>query len=81
MKTIIKLINFYQKYISANLPPKCKYFPSCSEYAKQSIKGYGLILGGFLLAWRLLRCNPAAKGGFDYLPQSLKLFGWRLYKK
>ncbi|MDR3152015.1 MAG: membrane protein insertion efficiency factor YidD [Bifidobacteriaceae bacterium] len=78
---MIQLINLYQKYISSARPPKCLYFPSCSEYAKQAIEGYGFIFGFFLAVFRLLRCNPAAKGGFDYIPREINFLGITLYKK
>lgn len=67
MKTIlIKIIQFYQKYLS---PLKgratCIYTPTCSQYAIEALEKYGLIKGGLLAAWRILRCNPFAKGGYD----------------
>ena len=45
--------------------PKCKYIPTCSQYALDSIEKYGAIKGGFMSVWRILRCNPFSKGGFD----------------
>ena len=70
MKTIlIKIIQFYQKYLS---PLKgratCIYTPTCSQYAIEELEKYGLIKGGLLAAWRILRCNPFAKGGYDPVP-------------
>jgi len=61
-------IHGYQRWISPFLPPSCKYYPSCSQYAYEAIAKYGLLKGGALAAWRLLRCNPYSKGGFDYVP-------------
>ncbi|MDR3116395.1 MAG: membrane protein insertion efficiency factor YidD [Bifidobacteriaceae bacterium] len=78
---MIRLINLYQKYISFARPPKCLYFPSCSEYTKQAIRGYGSILGSILGLLRLLRCTPLAKGGFDYVPEKINFLGITLYKK
>lgn len=46
-------------------PPKCKYIPSCSKYALEAVDKYGAIRGGFMAVWRVLRCNPFSKGGFD----------------
>lgn len=46
-------------------PPRCKYIPTCSEYAIQAIEKYGAIRGSFMAIWRILRCNPFSKGGFD----------------
>jgi putative membrane protein insertion efficiency factor len=61
-------IRFYQKWISPLLPPTCRYYPSCSQYTYEAIAKYGLLKGGAMGAWRLLRCNPFSKGGFDYVP-------------
>ena len=69
-KILIFLINFYQKYISIWLEQKiirCKYYPKCSEYAKQAIEKYGTIKGGFLSVKRILKCNHFSKGGYDPL--------------
>ena len=65
---VIKLIIWYQKNVSVWLDSKnikCKYYPTCSEYTKQAIEKYGLLKGIFLGAWRLIRCNPFSKGGYD----------------
>ena len=68
-KIFIRLIKFYQKYLS---PLKgratCIYTPTCSQYAIEALEKYGLINGGGLAVWRILRCNPFAKGGYDPVP-------------
>ena len=64
-KLFIKLINFYQKHISSGTKAHCKYYPSCSEYTKQAIEKYGSIRGVAKGTWRILRCNPFSKGGYD----------------
>lgn len=64
-------IILYQRYISPAFPARCKYYPTCSQYALTAIKRYGIIVGGALALWRLLRCNPWSKGGFDYVPERL----------
>jgi putative membrane protein insertion efficiency factor len=61
----IALIRGYQRWISPLLAPRCKYYPSCSEYAVQAIGRYGILRGSVLAAWRLLRCNPFSHGGYD----------------
>lgn len=69
-KIFINLINFYQKNISVWLESKnikCKYYPTCSEYAKQAIEKYGAFKGSIKGIWRILRCNPFSKGGYDPL--------------
>ena len=71
MKRIfIWLINMYQKHISIWLESKninCKFYPTCSEYTKQAIEKYGIVKGCFLGIYRILRCNPFSKGGYDPL--------------
>jgi uncharacterized protein len=58
-------IRAYQYAISPMLGPRCKYYPSCSEYAVQAVEGYGILRGLVLAGWRLLRCNPFSRGGYD----------------
>ncbi len=67
-KLFIYLIKFYQKFISPFKPPVCKYYPTCSCYAVQSIEKFGVIRGTALATWRILRCNPWSLGGIDYVP-------------
>ena len=55
----------YRHVISPGLPPRCKYEPSCSRYAIDAIREYGLVRGIVLAAWRVLRCNPWSDGGYD----------------
>lgn len=58
----------YQKYISAGLPRRCRYAPTCSQYARESLKKHGVLKGTLLAVWRILRCNPWSKGGVDRVP-------------
>jgi putative membrane protein insertion efficiency factor len=55
----------YRKAISPALPRRCKYEPTCSRYALDAIRTYGMLRGGVLSAWRVLRCNPWSDGGYD----------------
>ena len=72
---IVYLISFYQKTLSPdhgflkNKYPHgfCRYYPSCSQYSKQAFGKYGIIKGGVLSLWRILRCNPWSRGGEDEL--------------
>lgn len=67
---LIKLITIYQNHISKWLTSKninCKFYPTCSEYTKQAIEKYGAGKGMILGIWRILRCNPFSKGGYDPL--------------
>jgi putative membrane protein insertion efficiency factor len=58
-------IRFYQRFVSPVLPRRCKYEPTCSRYAEQAIREYGILRGLVLAGWRLMRCNPWSHGGFD----------------
>jgi putative membrane protein insertion efficiency factor len=58
-------IRVYQRLLSPLLGPRCKYYPSCSEYAAQAVQRYGILRGLVLAGWRLLRCNPWSLGGVD----------------
>lgn len=64
-KLMIILIKFYRKNISPMTAPKCKYFPTCSQYAIEAIEKHGALRGGIMSCLRILRCNPFSKGGFD----------------
>jgi len=61
----IGLVWLYRLTLGALFPTTCKYHPSCSEYAVQALRRHGLVRGGILAGWRLLRCNPWSHGGFD----------------
>jgi putative membrane protein insertion efficiency factor len=61
------MINFYQKNVSKFLGKRCIFYPTCSEYTKQAILKYGLIMGSIIGFIRILKCNPFSKGGIDYL--------------
>jgi len=61
----IYIIKIYQKLISPMFPSSCRFYPSCSHYAVDSVSKYGVIKGGAKAAWRILRCNPFNKGGYD----------------
>lgn len=65
---LLMLIRFYRAAISPFTPPRCRYIPTCSEYALEAVEKYGAAKGSFLAARRVLRCNPLHKGGFDPVP-------------
>ena len=67
-KTAIKAIGFYQRKISPLFGPRCRYYPTCSQYACDAIERYGVFIGGILGTLRLLRCNPLFPGGVDPVP-------------
>ena len=58
-------IRLYQRFVSPLLPRRCKYLPTCSEYAFDAVRDYGALRGFVLASWRLLRCNPWSHGGYD----------------
>ena len=66
-KVLLFLINIYQK-ISSLTPPRCRFYPTCSEYTKQAIIKYGIIKGGWLGAKRICKCHPLNDGGYDPVP-------------
>lgn len=66
-------IAVYRRWITPSLPRRCRYEPTCSAYATQSIRRFGVLRGGLLAAWRLLRCNPFSHGGFDPVPKRFTL--------
>ena len=71
---MLKSVDFYRRAIS---PYKggscCKYVPTCSQYAKTAIERYGALRGRQLAAWRLMRCNPWSKGGYDPVPDDHRI--------
>ena len=67
-KGLIKLIDFYQKGISPNQPPRCRFTPTCSQYAKECYQKFGFLKASYLTTKRLLRCNPLFIGGYDPVP-------------
>jgi uncharacterized protein len=64
-RLVLAPIVAYQRVVSPALPRRCKYEPTCSAYAVQAIRDYGILRGLVLAAWRVLRCNPFSHGGFD----------------
>ncbi|MGF1471683.1 MAG: membrane protein insertion efficiency factor YidD [Rubrobacteraceae bacterium] len=64
-RTAVWAIRAYKRFVSPLLPPSCKFSPTCSQYTIEAIDRYGVLKGGLLGAWRLLRCNPFSRGGFD----------------
>ena len=69
-RVLLGLIAIYKLGISPLLPPACRFYPTCSEYAARAIAHRGLLRGTALAAWRLLRCNPFSPGGYDPGPWS-----------
>lgn len=61
----IAMVEYYRKAISSRLGANCRYTPTCSQYALDAFNYYGFWLGGLKTFWRILRCNPLSKGGYD----------------
>lgn len=70
---LLAAIGAYQRRVSPALPRRCRYEPTCSAYAVQSIRRFGAARGLLLAFWRLLRCNPFSHGGFDPVPRRFTL--------
>lgn len=67
-RLLIKLIGIYRKHISPLKIPCCRFTPTCSEYAIEAIRVHGSLKGLLLTLWRILRCHPLCKGGYDPVP-------------
>lgn len=69
MRTLLcLLIRVYQRAVSPFFPPACRFVPTCSSYALEAVTTYGALKGSLLAAWRILRCHPFCKGGYDPVP-------------
>lgn len=67
-RPFLAVIRFYRKRISPNTMASCRFHPTCSEYAYEAIAKYGILKGGRLATWRILRCNPWGGSGWDPVP-------------
>ena len=64
------MLRSYKRWISPSLPASCRYVPTCSEYAMEAVDRYGVLRGGLMATWRVLRCHPFVKGGYDPVRES-----------
>lgn len=67
-RVLIAIVQGYKKFISPLIPPSCRFTPTCSEYAMEALQKHGAWKGSLLAIWRILRCNPFGKGGYDPVP-------------
>ena len=67
-KVLVALVRVYQYLVSPMFGQRCKYYPSCSNYAIEALRVHGVVRGAGFAAWRLLRCNPFSNGGVDPVP-------------
>ncbi len=65
---VLGLIRLYQRYVSPMTPPSCRYVPTCSQYAVESVSKYGALKGSWLAIKRISRCHPFHEGGYDPVP-------------
>lgn len=65
---VLGLLRLYKTRISPQLPPACRYTPTCSEYAIEAIEARGVLVGSLLAVKRVLSCNPLSRGGYDPVP-------------
>ena len=65
---LVFIINIYRKTVSPLKLPSCRFTPTCSQYAVEAIRVHGALKGSLLSVWRILRCNPFCKGGYDPVP-------------
>ena len=73
-KVIVSLIRFYRNYLSPLKPaPTCRFYPTCSQYAIDALNEWGVIRGGGMALWRVLRCNPFSRGGRDEVPKNKRV--------
>ena len=71
---MLKSIDFYRSAISPHKGgPTCNFVPTCSQYAKTAVERYGALKGGRMAAWRLMRCHPFARGGYDPVPEDPRI--------
>ena len=68
-KLVLALLRGYKKYISPSLGNNCRFLPTCSEYAMEAVERHGILKGGLLSIWRILRCNPFGRRGYDPVPE------------
>ena len=68
---LIGLVRFYQRHLSPKKAPCCRFTPTCSVYAVEALERHGAVIGLALTLWRILRCNPLCRGGYDPVPETL----------
>jgi hypothetical protein len=67
---VLQLLRGYKWAVSPLFPPSCRYVPTCSEFAMEAVERFGVLRGGLMSAWRLLRCHPFTHGGYDPVVRS-----------
>ena len=67
-RLLVAVIRLYQWGISPWIGPHCRYMPTCSQYAVDALRKHGVFVGSAYAVWRILRCNPFSRGGYDPVP-------------
>ena len=76
-RLLICFIKFYRRCLSPLKRPCCKYYPTCSTYALEALERFGAVKGTFLAVYRVLRCNPVSRGGYDPVPERRQAGGFK----
>ena len=76
-RLILFLLNLYKRYVSPLLGQRCRFYPSCSDYARVAVARFGPWRGGLLAGWRIVRCQPLCSGGNDPVPDHFHFAGCR----
>ena len=76
-RLIIFLLNLYKRIVSPLLGQRCRFYPSCSDYARAAVARFGPWRGSLLAGWRILRCQPLCSGGHDPVPEHFHFTGCR----
>jgi hypothetical protein len=74
---LLALLRFYKRFISPLLGPRCRFYPSCSDYSAAAIRRHGALAGSYMTVCRLARCHPGCEGGHDPVPETFTLTPWR----
>ena len=69
-RLLLSAIRFYRRAVSPLFPPRCRYIPTCSQYAIDAVREWGIVAGTVLTLFRIVRCNPFSKGGEDPVPHN-----------
>lgn len=80
-RALLRIIAFYKKNISPLTPPACRFVPTCSEYTAQAIERFGAVRGCVMGFFRILRCNPLCKGGYDPVGERFTIRRYKEGKK
>ena len=75
---LIGFFRFWRRFVSVSYQPVCKYYPSCSSYALEAVRCHGAVGGTALAVWRIVRCNPWSRGGYDPVPATEAAYLWEL---